>query len=262
MKPFSFKIALFDSYKFLINNIVLFLKTSFIAILLFSLVEYAMKSSVIHIIAKTDSDYDIIVVILSVILQLILLTMFVVVWGQYYLRKMPTIQIIDVLNWNEIKASYIIANLKLFGIVILLSVISYLIISLVITLNNILNIDVLPRGGFSFVVFAPLIVLTRLRFILPHIIDGFSGKISNTMDITKGNSTKLLFSYIGVISSVCIIFFVFNFIMFFIIGSVWGDDIKFYFGTYFKLLILAVFVFISQAIITVYYINVYKQLTQ
>ena len=247
MKTFSFKIAFIDSYKFLINNIVLFLKTSFIAILLFSFVEYVFINYFNY---DYFSEYGKITevsgLIYNITLEIIITTMFVVVWGQYYLRKIPTVQIIDVLNWNEIKTNYIIANLKLFGIVILLSMISYLIISLA----NTLNIDVLSYLVIGLVVFAQLIALTRVMFILPHIIDGFSGNISNAINITKGNSIKLLFSYIGVILPVLIISLLF----------VLGTDYNSY--SYFEALIMTIFVFISQAIITVYYINVYKQLTQ
>ena len=247
MKTFSFKIAFIDSYKFLINNIVLFLKTSFIAILLFSFVEYVFINYFNY---DYFSEYGKITevsgLIYNITLEIIITTMFVVVWGQYYLRKIPTVQIIDVLNWNEIKTNYIIANLKLFGIVILLSMISYLIISLA----NTLNIDVLSYLVIGLVVFAQLIALTRVMFILPHIIDGFSGNISNAINITKGNSIKLLFSYIGVILPVLIISLLF----------VLGTDYNSY--SYFEALIMTVFVFILQAISTVYCINVYKQLAQ
>ncbi len=246
MKNFSFKIAFIGTYEFLMNNILMFLKTSFIVILLYSFVEYTMKSHIANLDEIASNGYNILIIIFSGILQLILSTMFVVAWGGYYLRKIPTVQIIDVLNWNEIKTNYIIANLKLFGIVILLSMISYLIISLA----NTLNIDMLSYLVIGLVVFAQLIVLTRVMFILPHVIDGFSGNISNAIDITKGNSIKLLFSYIGVILPVSIISLLFVLV----------TDYNSY--SYFEALIMTVFVFISQAIITVYYINVYKQLTQ
>ena len=84
-----------------------------------------MKSHIANLDEIASNGYNILIIIFSGILQLILSTMFVVTWGGYYLKKIPTVQIIDVLNWNEIKTNYIIANLKLFGIVILLSMISY-----------------------------------------------------------------------------------------------------------------------------------------
>jgi len=246
MKNFSFKIAFNDTYKFLIDNIVLFYKTSFIIILLYSLIEYKMNSYLSNISSITDNGYNLLVVLFSGVLQLVLITMFVVVWGGYYLKKIPTIKIIDVLNWHEIKTNYIIANLKLFGVFMLLSILSYFTVALVVALN----VNIILYLVITLVVFVQLIILTRIMFILPNVIDGFSGKISDAINITKDNSIKLLLSYIGVIFPVLIIPLLFIVI----------TDYNSY--GYFETLIMTIFIFISQAITTVYYINVYKQLTK
>ena len=246
MKNFSFKIAFNDTYKFLINNIVLFSKTSFIIILLYSLIEYKINSYLSNIGSITDNGYNLLVIIFGVILQLVLLTMFVVVWGGYYLKKIPTIKIIDVLNWHEIKTKYIIASLKLVGVIILLSILSSFTVALVSTLN----VNVISYLVIILTVFVQLIILTRIMFIFPDVIDGFSGKISDAINITKDNSIKLLFSYIGVIFPLLII------ISLFIVTIDYNS-----YG-YFETLIITIFIFISHAITTVYYINVYKQLTK
>ena len=254
MKTFSFKIAFIDSYKFLINNIVLFLKTSFIAILLFSFVEYVFINYFNY---DYFSEYGKITevsgLIYNITLEIIITTMFVVVWGQYYLRKIPTVQIIDVLNWNEIKTKFAVASIKInVSFLISFSIINILFNTFINT-NPYLSITlyvVLFITLYVVLFITLLIALTRVMFIFPHIIDGFSGNISNAINITKGNSIKLLFSYIGVILPVLIISLLF----------VLGTDYNSY--SYFEALIMTVFVFISQAIITVYYINVYKQLAQ
>ena len=87
MKNFSFKIAFIGTYEFLMNNILMFLKTSFIVILLYSFVEYTMKSHIANLDEIANNGYNILIIIFSGILQLILSTMFVVAWGGYYLKK-------------------------------------------------------------------------------------------------------------------------------------------------------------------------------
>ena len=159
--------------------------------------------------------------------------------------RIPTVQIIDVLNWNEIKTKFAVASIKInVSFLISFSIINIL-------FNTFINTNPYLSITLYVVLFITLLIaLTRVMFIFPHIIDGFSGNISNAINITIGNSIKLLFSYIGVILPVLIISLLF----------VLGTDYNSY--SYFEALILTVFVFILQAISTVYCINVYKQLAQ
>ena len=239
MGSFSFQTALKQSLSFTFNNIGVLFKSALPLIAVHGLIEYFVQGTMV------PGNENYIAPFVGMLIQMMLLIMFVVAWGGYYLKEIKSISFADVSNWHNVKTAYLIASLKIF----LIALVFIAILSVPLIIMNATYTGG-SLGGFIAIVVAIVMfgVLARLSILFGYCITTGQTSISHIWNLTKNNGVKIATGYFALVTPIVIISFI-------IVRPV-------LLSPELLAIINSVLIFVINAIITVYHINVYKQLAK
>ena len=253
MNTFSFQTAFKEAFSFTFSNIGVLLKSTLPIIIVYGLIEYFIVS-VITPDAINDliesfkngaglvGNHNFIGAFVGALIQVMLMIMFTVAWGGYYLKEIKNISFADVSSWHNVKTACLIVFLKVFLIYFVL------VFVLSIFINAFYSGGII--GGLILIIIAIFMTgfFTRLLVMFGYSITTAKTDLSHVWNLTKNNGVKLTLSYFGLVIPIAVVSWI-------ILSSVM-------FFPKIAVIVNSILTFIVYAIITVYHVNIYKQLAK
>ena len=239
MNSFSFKVAIQQCTSFTASNLAVLFKSALPLIAVHAIIEYFIQDAVM------SGSENYIAILTGSLIQFVLLIMFTVAWGGYYLGEIKNISFADMSNWHNIKTAYLITSFKIFLIALFFVVVLF--VPLIIINGS------YDGSGFSsivaiFVAIGVFMVFARLSIVFGYTITTGQTSISHIWNITKNNTIKLSLSYFVLVLPIIAVS------MFVVRVTIGFPELTAIVGS--------VLVFLINAIITVYHVNVYKQFSK
>lgn len=246
MKNFNFTSIFKESYSFLFSNFAVFLSGALPIVVIDSLCDYIAIDTL-------GSPSEGIVNILVMFISIILMVMFAVSWGNFYLGNSRAFTLSNILSWDKSKTVYLVASIKVF----LVALIFALLIAGVAGTSSAIGGGIVSGALMAVLAFTMLYVAIRIGVVQGAAIVDKSSDIKNIWNKTKGGALKLFLSSFGIILPVV---FVLIFVVM-VYGSLINiDSTEMHRNDFWGSFMINFFSIVTNALGVIYFVNVYKKI--